>query len=61
IPNNLFKACLSLLIPRLGPIYQAMYNLRIHPENWALNDTIILKKLGQANYRQPSAMQPVAV
>ena len=28
IPNNLFKACSDLLIPQLGPIYRATYNLK---------------------------------
>ncbi|KAE9406954.1 hypothetical protein BT96DRAFT_933621 [Gymnopus androsaceus JB14] len=61
IPNDLFKACSTLLVPRLGPIYRATYNLRIYPDDWALNETIVLKKPGQADYRQPSALRPVAI
>lgn len=60
-PNDLYKATSDVLIPYLGPIYRATFTLRIYPEDWALIETLIMRKPGKPDYRVPGAHQPIVL
>ncbi|KAF5361276.1 hypothetical protein D9758_010248 [Tetrapyrgos nigripes] len=45
IPNDLFNAARDIIVPYLGPIHRAIYNLEIYPNDWSL------RKLGKPDYR----------
>ncbi|KAF5392001.1 hypothetical protein D9757_003364 [Collybiopsis confluens] len=61
IPNDLFKACKEELVPYLGPIYRATFALPIYPEEWAANETIVLRKPGKPDYQKVGAWRPVVL
>ncbi|KAJ3912264.1 hypothetical protein F5877DRAFT_54296, partial [Lentinula edodes] len=61
MPNDLFKATSELIVPYLGPIYRATFTLRIYPADWSSTETIILKKPGRSDYRDPNAWRPITL
>jgi len=34
IPNSIYSKCSNLLVPHLGPIYQATFNVSVYPKEW---------------------------
>ncbi|KAJ3878614.1 hypothetical protein F5051DRAFT_327556, partial [Lentinula edodes] len=61
IPNDLFKATAQLIVPFLGPIYRATFTLKIYPDAWSATETIVLKKPGRPDYRDPNAWRPITL
>lgn len=61
IPNNLFKKCADILVPHLGPIYRATFNLRVYPPGWSLIETMVLQKPGKPDYCKPNTWRPIAL
>jgi len=61
IPNVMLIKCTDLLVPHLGPLYQATFKLDIYPISWRDSVTIVLRKPGKADYTVPKAHQPVAL
>ncbi|KAJ3979116.1 hypothetical protein F5890DRAFT_1421827, partial [Lentinula detonsa] len=61
IPNDVFKATAELITPHLGPIYRATFTLNTYPDEWSRTETIVLKKPGKADYRDPNAWRPITL
>ena len=59
IPNAVYKHARELLVPYLGPIFRAMDNLKMYPEDWKLTETPILKKPGKPDYTSTGAWRPI--
>jgi len=50
IPNIMLIRCADLLMPHLGPLYQATFKLDVYPTSWRDSVTIMLRKPGKADY-----------
>ncbi|KAE9399071.1 hypothetical protein BT96DRAFT_821076, partial [Gymnopus androsaceus JB14] len=61
IPNVLFLKANEFIIPHLGPIYRATFTLRYFPDDWVLNQTIVIRKPGKTNYKLPGSSRPVVL
>ena len=61
IANVVFIQCTDLLVPHLGPLYQATFSLRVYPSQWKDLKTIVLKKLAKPDYTLPNTYQPIAL
>ncbi|KAG2742542.1 hypothetical protein P692DRAFT_20675603, partial [Suillus brevipes Sb2] len=44
VSNVVFKKCVDLLVPRMGPIFRATFTLGIYPTEWKCSSTIVLRK-----------------
>jgi len=61
ISNIVFVKGVPLLIPYLGPIFQATFHLSIYPEEWKQLSTIVLCKPSQPDYSLPKAYRPITL
>lgn len=61
IQNVVLMCCADLIIPFLGPIYRATFELKVYPERWKTSTTIILKKPGKSNYTVLKAYRLIAL
>ena len=61
VPNCVLKEAKQLLVPYLGPLFQATFNIGYYPEQWARTLTIVLKKPGKTNYEMPNAWRPISL
>ena len=61
VPNSFLKNTKHLLVPFIGPLFRATQHLDYYPPDWALNETLALKKPGKPNYSSPSAWQPIVL
>ena len=61
IPNILLVRCTDLLVPHLGPIYWATFNLNAYPTSLRGSVTVILRKPGKADHMVLNAYQPVTL
>lgn len=61
VPNYVFTHARELLVPHLGPLYCATHNLKYYPDDWALTETLMLKKPGRPDYSVPSAWRPIVL
>jgi hypothetical protein len=61
VPNCILKEAKNLLVPYLGPIFQATFNLGYYPEHWAQTLTVVLKKPGKSDYGTPNAWRPISL
>ena len=61
IPNVLLVRCADLLVPHLGPIYWATFDLEAYPASWRESETVVLRKPGKADYTVLNAYQLVAL
>jgi ribonuclease HI/endonuclease/exonuclease/phosphatase family metal-dependent hydrolase len=61
IPNSVFIYAKDILVPYLGPIFRATHNLKVYPPEWALTETLILKKPAKPDYTSPSAWRPIVL
>ncbi len=61
IPNCVLKEAADLLVPWLGSLFRATFNLEYYPESWARTATIVLKKPGKADYTTPNAWRPISL
>ena len=55
IPNSVYSKCSDLLVPHLGPIYRATFNISIYPKEWQDSSTIVLRKPGKSDYTKSGA------
>jgi len=58
VPNAVFVNARELLVPHLGPIFRATFTLGIYPREWAVTETLVLKKPGRPDYGLPGAWRP---
>jgi len=61
IPNSVLIHAREDLVPHLGPLFRATNTLTYYPQEWALTETLILKKPGKPDYTSPSAWRPIVL
>ena len=61
IPNAVFVHARDLLVPHLGPIFQATDTLKLYPSNWKLTETPVLKMPGKPDYSEAAAWRPIVL
>jgi len=53
--------CPHLLVPHLGPIYHATFELRVYQAQWRDSVTIVLRKPTKLNHTVPGAHWPITL
>jgi Reverse transcriptase (RNA-dependent DNA polymerase) len=61
VPNSIFINARETLVPHLGPLFRATNTLKYYPKEWALTETLVLKKPGKPDYTTPSAWWPIVL
>ena len=61
IPNSIFTDSKEVLVPHLGPLFHATHSLNLYPQEWAMTETLVLKKPGKTDYISPLAWQPIVL
>ena len=61
IPNVIYKRCADLLLPFLGPLFRATFQLQYYPNEWKTYTTIVLRKPGRPDYTIPKAYRGIAL
>jgi len=61
VPNSFLINMSNILVPHLGPLFQATNTLKHYPIDWALTQTLVMKKLGKPNYTVPGAWRPIVL
>ena len=61
ILNAVITHCRELLVPHLGPIYQATFTLQAYPTEWKTTSTIVLHKPGKPDYTLAKAYCLIAL
>ena len=61
VPNSVLTHAREDLVPYLGPLFRATNSLEYYPQDWALTETLILKKPGKPDYTSPSAWRPIVL
>ena len=61
IPNEVYKRCDDLLIPFLGPLFRATFDLKYYPDAWKESITVVLRKPGRPDYSVAKAYRPIAL
>jgi hypothetical protein len=61
IPNSVLIHAREELVPHLGPLFQATNTLTYYPQEWALTETLVLKKPGKPDYTSPAAWRPIVL
>jgi len=56
ISNMVLIQCVELLIPHLGPIYQATLRIGVYPDHWKNSVTVVLRKLSKSDYTIPNVL-----
>ena len=54
LPNSFLKNTKHLLVPFIGLLFRATQHLDYYPPDWALTETLALKKPGKPDYSSPS-------
>ena len=60
-PNCVLKETKDMILPYLGPLFRATFDLKYYPEEWARTRTVILKKPERPNYEVPGAWRPISL
>ena len=60
ISNSVFTHCADLLVPWLGILFRATFELSYYPDPWKIYDTLVMRKPGKPDYSLPKAHRPVA-
>ncbi|KAJ3473815.1 hypothetical protein NLI96_g12812 [Meripilus lineatus] len=61
IINAVFQETEDIILPIIGPIFRATFELGHYPEVWKNYDTVAIRKLGWPNYQVPKAYRPIAL
>ena len=61
IPNIVIKRCIDMLLPHLGPLFRATFELDTYPDEWRNSITKVLRNPGKADYTIPGAYRPIAL
>jgi hypothetical protein len=61
VPNSVLVHAREELVPHLGPLFRATNTVDYYPQEWALTETLILKKPGKPDYTSPSAWHPIVL
>lgn len=60
-PNCVMVYNRDLLVPHLAPLFRATNTLRHYPADWAVTQTLVLRKPGKADYTLPGAWRPIVL
>ena len=60
VANIVFKKC-PILIDRLFPIFNVVFELNTYYEGWRESTTVIIRKPGKPDYSAPKAYRPIAL
>ncbi|OBZ68013.1 hypothetical protein A0H81_12024 [Grifola frondosa] len=61
IPNEVYKHCADLLVPILGRLFRASFELKIYPDEWKTSNTVVLRKPDRPHYDVAKAYRPIAL
>ena len=61
VPNSVLIHAREDLVPHLAPLFRATNTLNFYPQEWALTETLILKKPGKPDYTSPNAWRPIVL
>lgn len=61
IPNEVYKRCANLLVPFLGPLFCATFDLEHYPEEWKVSIMVVLRKPGRGDYSVAKSYHPIAL
>lgn len=61
VPNAVIKQCVNTLIPYLGPLFRATFQLQHYPDQWKTSATVVLWKPGHPDYKVAKAYRPIAL
>ncbi|EPS92588.1 hypothetical protein FOMPIDRAFT_1137584, partial [Fomitopsis schrenkii] len=61
IPNEVLKRCADILLPFLGRLYRATFDLKYYPSAWKESVTVVLRKPGRADYSLAKSYRPIAL
>ena len=61
IPNIVLTKCADMLIDRLLPIFEAMFERGLMYKPWKTFTTVVLRKPGKPRYDVPKAYRPIAL
>ena len=61
IPNEVYKRCADLLLPFLGRLFRATFDLSYYPAAWKESITVVLRKPGRADYSIAKSYRPIAL
>ncbi|KII88886.1 hypothetical protein PLICRDRAFT_83129, partial [Plicaturopsis crispa FD-325 SS-3] len=59
--NSVFTHCKQFLVPHMGPIIRATFQLEHYPHEWQISETVALRKPGKPDYSAPKAFRPIAL
>ncbi|RDX51329.1 hypothetical protein OH76DRAFT_1309435, partial [Lentinus brumalis] len=61
IPNEVYRATADVLVPLLGKLFRATFELQYYPEKWKVSDTVVLRKPGKTDYTVAKAYRGIAL
>jgi len=61
IPNSILINCAELIIPYLGHIFRAPFDLKHYPKQWKRYITVAVRKPGKTDYTIANAYRPIAL
>lgn len=61
IPNEVYSHCADILIPFLGRLYRATFDLEYYPDAWKESITVVLCKPGHTDYSLAKSYRPIAL
>ncbi|RPD64529.1 hypothetical protein L227DRAFT_472360, partial [Lentinus tigrinus ALCF2SS1-6] len=61
IPNEVYRASADVLVPILGRLFRATFQLQYYPECWKISDTVVLRKPGKTDYTVAKAYRGIAL
>ncbi|TFY52367.1 hypothetical protein EVJ58_g10059 [Rhodofomes roseus] len=61
IPNEVYKRCSDILLPFLGRLFRATFDLRYYPDAWKESLTVVLRKPGRTDYSIAKSYRPIAL
>ena len=59
--NAIYMRCADLLIPHLGLLYRANFELGTYPDEWKDSITVVVRKPGKPDYTTLGAYRPIAL
>ncbi|CAK5280784.1 unnamed protein product [Mycena citricolor] len=61
VPNCVYIHNAGQLVPRLGRVFRAGDKLSYYPQGWNTIHTVVLRKPGKSDYRNPNSYRPIVL
>ena len=61
ILNEVYKRCDDILLPFLGLLFRATFDLKYYPDAWKESITVVLRKPGRGDYSIAKSYRPIAL